>query len=586
MLDALRDQKLRWPLVLLSVLGALLLVTGCGSSGSSTSSGSAEATGASETSEPAETSGSSSSSGESEEAVSEETAQDRPFPELRVSWAAIDHLDPALAYGGGFKVVYAVYATLVAYQHANGAAGTKLVPMLAEAMPKVSADKRTYTFILRKGLRYSDGTPIKAGDIANGIERDYRMNSPAVDFYNSIEGAEKFAAEPEHGHISGIKVDDKTRTISFTLAKPRGDFLPAMALSFAAPVPTGTPARDQSVTPIPASGQYKIVSYDPGQEFVLEKNKYYTPVAGVPAGNPERVVATIVPDVTQALQKTINDETDWDEAELPSDRLGELQEKYPSQFSAYERANTEMFFMNERMKPFDDVRVRKAINYAINRNAFVKFAGGLATTTQNILPPSYPSYEKIDYYNHDIAKAKALVAEAGAVGAKVRVIGASDDPFSRAAVTYLANVLEELGMKPELKLLALSVYFDAEGDPHTNANIGWAQWNQDYPHPLDWFGVLVDGSAIQERAGNTNPSFADIPALDAKIAKLEQEPELTPQVNKEWAEVDNEAVTKYATYAPYVNLLGATFFGPKVDKECEIQLSIYGLDWTALCMKE
>jgi peptide/nickel transport system substrate-binding protein len=582
MFDASKAKKLMYPVVIVSMLGLLLVVTGCGSSGSSETAASS----ASETTASAgsETTASSDSTGESEGTAEE--AQSRPFPELKISWAAIDHLDPALAYGGGFKVVYGVYATLVAYRHANGEAGTELVPMLAEAMPKISSDQRTYTFTLRKGLKYSDGKPIEPSDIANGIERDFKMNSPAVDFYSTIEGAEKFGEHPEQGNISGIKSDDKARTISFTLVKPRGDFLPAMALSFAAPVPKGTPDRDQSVTPIPASGQYKIVSYEPGQSFVLEKNKDYTPVPGVPAGNPERVTATIVPDVNQALEKTINDETDWDEAELPSERIGELQEKYPSQFSAYERANTEMFFMNERMKPFNDVRVRKAINYAIDRNAFVKFAGGLATTTQNMLPPSYPSYEKITYYKHDIAKAKQLVEEAGAVGDKVRVIGASDDPFSRAAVTYLANVLEELGMKPELKLLALSVYFDAEGDPNTNANIGWAQWNQDYPHPLDWFGVLVDGSAIQDRAGNTNPSFANIPALNAKIAKLEGEPELTKQVNEGWAEVDREAVVKYATYAPYVNLLGATFFGPKIDKGCEIQLSIYGLDWTALCMKE
>ena len=546
-------------------LASFLALTGCGSSSSDGSTSGAST-------------GTSSSAGGG--------SAGHQFEELRVAWSAIDHLDPALSYGGGFTVAYGVYASLVEYRHANGTAGTELVPVLAEAMPKISADNRTYTFTLRQGLRYSDGKPIEASDIANGIERDFEVNSPGVGFYGNIEGAEAFERDPGHGRISGIHADDQARTISFTLVKPRGDFLSVLALPFAAPVPAGTPARDQSSSPIPASGQYRIVSYDPGRGFVLERNQHYTPVPGVPAGNPRLVKATIVSDETQALQMAISDEVDWDEAEIPSDRIGELQEKYPSQLRAYEQSNTEMFFMNERLAPFDDVRARKAVEYAIDRNAFVKFAGGLAKTTQNILPPTYPSYRKIDYYTHDLAKAKQLIAEAGASGAKVRVLGDSDNEFSRSSVTYLASVLEEIGLKPEIKLLSDSVYFDSEGDPNTKANIGWTPWFQDYPHPLDWFGVMVDGRTIQESAGNTNYSFADIPALNSRIQELEQEPELTPEVNEAWAEVDREAVVKYAVYAPYVNLLGATFFGPRVDTGCETQLAVFRFDWTAACLKE
>lgn len=564
MLFAVRSRKVRSLTAVLACLslGSLLAFTGCGSSssdGTSTSADSTAATGGSE---------------------------GHQFPELRVAWSAIDHLDPALSYGGGFTVAYGVYASLVEYRHANGPAGTELVPVLAEAMPKISADNRTYTFTLRQGLKYSDGKPIVASDIANGIERDFEVNSPGVGFYGNIEGAAAFERDPGHGHISGIRTDDQARTISFTLVKPRGDFLSVLALPFAAPVPAGTPARDQSSSPIPASGQYRIVSYDPGRGFELERNKFYTPVPGVPAGNPHLVKATIVSDETQALQMAISDEVDWDQAEIPSDRIAELQEKYPSQLRAYEQSNTEMFFMNERLAPFDDVRARKAVEYAIDREAFVKFAGGLAKTTQNILPPTYPSYRQIDYYSHDPAKAKQLIAAAGATGAKVRVLGDSDNEFSRSSVTYLASVLEEIGLEPEIKLLSDSVYFDSEGDPSTKANIGWTPWFQDYPHPLDWFGVMVDGETIQESAGNTNYSFADIPALNAKIHQLEKEPVLTPEVNEAWAEVDREAVVDYAVYAPYVNLLGATFFGPQVNTECETQLAVFRFDWTAACLKE
>jgi len=508
----------------------------------------------------------------------------RSFPELRVAWPAIDHLDPALSYGGGFTIVYGVYASLLSYRHANGPDGTELVPALAEALPKISTDGRTYTFTLRDGLHYSDGRPIKASDVRYGIERLFRVNSPGVGFYSGIEGADAFAKHPDAGHISGIAVDDAARTVTFRLTQPSGDFLSVIALPFAAPVPTGTPAKDQSTSPIPASGPYRIVSYDPSRSFVLERNPRYTAVDGVPAGNARRVTGTIVGDPSRAVELAIDDKVDWDANDVPADRIADLQRTHANQLKPYEPSDTQMFFMNERLKPFNDVRVRQAVNYAIDRDVFVKLAGGLATPTQNMLPPTYPSYRRIDYYTHDVARARRLVADAGATGTQVRVLGNSGDAFSRKAVTYLADVLQQIGLRPEIKLLDASVYFDAEGSPQTKANIGWTPWYHDYPHPLDWFGVMVDGSVIRN-TGNTNYSFVNIPALNQEIARLRGKSQLTPEVNAAWAELDRKTIVDEAAYAPFANLLKANLFGPRVDTSCTINLSVFRFDWTTACVK-
>ena len=124
-----------------------------------------------------------------------------------------DYLDPALSYTAeGWTAMYDTYIPLLTYAHANGAAGAKVVPALAESLPKISNGGKTYTLTLRKGLKYSDGTPVKASDFASTVERIFKLNSPGSPFYTGIVGAEEFA-ETKSGGIPGIKTDDKTGEI-------------------------------------------------------------------------------------------------------------------------------------------------------------------------------------------------------------------------------------------------------------------------------------------------------------------------------------------------------------------------------------
>ena len=157
-----------------------------------------------------------------------------------------DYLDPQLSYTaeGWTAMLEHLHPAARPTPTPNGKAGSKVVPGLAKAMPKISNGGKTYTLFLRKGLKYSDGTPVKASDFPATVERLFKLNSGGSPFYTDIVGAEKFA-ETKSGGIPGIKANDKTGEIVINLTGPRGTFTNELAILFVAPVPQGTPAKDR-----------------------------------------------------------------------------------------------------------------------------------------------------------------------------------------------------------------------------------------------------------------------------------------------------------------------------------------------------
>src|SRR5207248_5936397 len=215
-------------------VGFALLAAGCGSSKKS-SSGTSTAT---------------STSGGG-------TSKAKTFPNFRLAYdTGIDYLDPGLSYTvEGWSIMWNVYLPLLGYKHLNGPAGATIVPYLAQDLPKVSSDGKTYTLTLRKGLKYSDGTPVKATDFPATIERDFKVDSPGVGFFGNIVGAAQFG-KTKKGHISGITANDKTGEITIKLTAPQGDFQNILATTFAAPVPAASVPKDQSTHPLPSTGPY------------------------------------------------------------------------------------------------------------------------------------------------------------------------------------------------------------------------------------------------------------------------------------------------------------------------------------------
>jgi peptide/nickel transport system substrate-binding protein len=511
------------------------------------------------------------------------STKQKTFANFRVVYdTGLDYLDPGLSYTvQGWQAMWNVYLSLLGYKHVAGPDGATLVPALATDMPQISADGKTYKLTLRSGLKYSNGTPVKATDFKYAIKRLFLVDSPGVGFFTNIVGADKFS-KTKKGDIAGITADDATGAITVKLNAPQGDFQNILATIFATPVPAGTPAKDQSTTPIPSTGPYQIQSYKPNRSFVLIRNPNFQPTANVPATNPDKITVTIVADDSAALQQVINGQADYDFHPIPVDRLGTVQSKYGAQLKVYTPANTYYFFMNERTPPFDKLQVRQAVNYGIDRNALVRLYGGLATPTENILPPTYPQYQIHKFYPYNLAKAKQLIKAAGATGASVTVWG-SNRETSKKPVAYLADALNKIGLKASLKIIDASIYWTTIGNQATKAQIGFADWFQDYPHPLDWFDVLLNGERITQTHNNNYSDFND-PAVNKEIDALKKEPTLTSAVNARWAALDAK-VMKEAAWAPYINRQFTDFFGTNIDTSCYINHVLYDFDFSRICMK-
>jgi peptide/nickel transport system substrate-binding protein len=512
----------------------------------------------------------------------------KTYPLLRVIWDAPDYMDPALAYTvAAWQVNNYVYEGLVGYKHESGKAGAQLVPYLAEAMPKISADGKKLTFKLRDGLKYSDGTDVKASDFRASIERLFKVDSPGVGFFSNISGVSGSSgfAETKKGHITGIVTNDANRTIDISLDAPQGDILYILGTQFAAIVPANTPPSDQSTKGIPSTGPYMIQNYVPSRSFTVVRNpNYNNQIPTMPSGNPDKVVGKIITDPVAAYQQVVSDKSDYDFQVVPNDRLPEAQSKYKDQLRIYTSPNTYYYALNNKLPPFNNIKARQAVQYGIDRDAIISGVyGGLGKPTQNFLPPDYPQFKKIDTYSFDLAKAKQLVQQSGQAGATVDVYGPNEDP-SKSSTEYLANQLGKIGFKPKLHLLSHQVYFQTIGNQATKAQAMFTDWYQDYPHPLDWFDVLLNGNRITQ-THNNNPGNVDVKSVNAEIEALKKEEQITPEVNDRWAKVDRDLVVTNATTVPYMNRSQTDFFSTKVDMSCYVFHLLNQWDWGVSCMK-
>jgi peptide/nickel transport system substrate-binding protein len=534
--------------------------------------------------------GGSSSSNKTSGSAGAQKTVDKTFPTLKVVWGDTDYMDPGLSYRlESWQLFQNIYETLVIKQHKAGAAGAKLVPGLAQSMPASNKAGTDYKFTLRKGLKYSDGSPIKASDFKATIIRDFKLNSPGIGFYSNIVGIDACEKTPTKcSAISGITADDGAGTIDIKLKSPESDFLYVLSLYFSAPVPASTPQTVQTNPPPAASGPYYITSFAPHKTFTIKRNPHWKKgsIPAQPDGNPDTVQAQIMTDEAASAQQVINSKADYDENLLPTDRLADLQKKYGSQIRFFTTPSTYYFFMNQRLAPFNNLKARQAVNYAIDRNQLVKLRGGLGKTTENFLPPTYPQYKKIATYNYNLAKAKALVQQSGTKGQKVTVYTIGDDQVDKAWGEYLQGVLKSIGWNAGIRELGSGNYFTIVGNQATKAQIGFTDWFEDYPYPSDWFNVLLNGDRITQ-IHNNNYGNVDIASANKAMAKLAALPPAEANstgTNTAWAKLDHDLMVKYAATAPFLNAVLTSFFSSRMDMRCDVITDNYD-DFSQFCLK-
>jgi len=504
---------------------------------------------------------------------------------LRATYAAFPELDPTVAATAeAWTAMYNTYLPLLTYAHANGEAGTEVVPALAEDLPKISEDGKTYTLKLLKGLEYSDGTPVKASDFEATVERIFEMNSYGAAFYTGIVGAEKFA-ETKRGGIPGIETDDKTGEIVIHLTEPRGTFTDELATLYTAVLPADTPAKVLTREPPPATGPYEIVEVEQGRGWSYRRNPAWEKnnaelMSDLPGGHVNAIDVAVVRNKTTSVNEIERGKSEWMQAILPADLYSKVKDRYEgTQFRVERPLNVYYFWMNMTQSPFDDLKVRQAVNYAIDSAALERIYSGSMTAAHQILPEGMPGYEPIDLYPHNMAKAEALIKQADPAEREVTVWTDNESPNDEAGA-YYANVLEKLGFDVNLKTINGDVYFGLIANPSTpDLDTGWANWFSEYPHPNSYFEPQFSSKSI----GSTNLAHLDDQKIDAKIAKLSKE-QLGSEQEDEYAELDRE-VMELAPYAPYGTNTVSTFVSRDIDLDGVIFNPIFGQDLTSFQRK-
>ena len=455
------------------------------------------------------------------------------------------------------------YDSLVTFEPTAGPDGLRLVPDLSLEVAVPSDGGRTYSFLVRPDIHYSNGASLKASDFRRGIERLFAIGSPGADYYSGLVGAGACAARPEHCNLSqGVITDDNTGSIVFHLTAPDPDFLYKLTVAaFGAPVPPGTPDRDLGFKPLAGTGPYRVISATPNQ-VIFERNPYFREWshAAQPDGNPDKIfwlTSSSNAEIVKDIQKgTVN----WTWDSLPPAELQALQAEYPSQVHSTPGFFVEFIPFNTRIAPFDSLLAREALNYAIDRRKIVEMYGGptVATPTCQPLIPGLLGYERYCPYTLDpgpsatwsapnLALAQKLVDESGTKGDEVTVWGSPDEgtiPPQEAA--YVTQLLRKLGYNARLRMVPIgsitasmwaSFQISVDGD-----------WGPDYPDPSSYLPQFFgcDG-------GDSNGYYCN-PALDREMSEATQlELQGPSQAGPTWAAVDH-ALTSQAVWVPTVNL--------------------------------
>lgn len=487
---------------------------------------------------------------------------------LRVGYPGFpDYIDPQLSYTTeGWTATYDTYIPLLTFRHADGRAGSDVVPGLAKRLPRVSDDRKTYTLFMRRELMYSDGTPVQASDFEHAIERLFRTGSGAIPFYRDIVGVRQFQ-RTRRGGIRGIVTNDATGRVVIHLRRPLSTFANLLALPFAAPVPSDTPMRDLTFRPPPATGPYVITDIDPrGWTYIRNpaweaRNARLMP--RLPRGHVDRIEVRIVRNADARLRQVIEGRLDWAVGQIPADRYAELQREYGgSQLRTEPTLSTYYFWMNTTKAPFSDLRVREAANYAVDRTVLAEIYAGQLVPSQQILPPGMPGYRQYALFPYDLEKARRLVAAADPADRTVTVWADSGSPDREAAAYYRAQ-LQNIGLRASLKFVGSLSYFTEIGNRSTpDLDTGWANWFADYPHPDDFFQPTLLGTSILP-FNNGNFAQLAVPALDSQIEKLSRRP-LGPAQERSYATLDRRYMER-APWVPYGSLTLSTFVSKRVD---------------------
>jgi ABC-type transport system substrate-binding protein/class 3 adenylate cyclase len=501
-------------------------------------------------------------------------------------------LDPAL--GSEAQISYATCANLVTYPDKPAPEGSRVVPEVAEAVPIPTADGTTYTFKIRHGFRFSppSNEAVTAMTFKSTIERvtNPQMKSPNAAVFSGIVGYHAYVTGKARA-LSGIVARGSTLTIK--LSQPDGAFLADLAYGFACAVPRDTPADPGGINDIPSAGPYYIASYTSRQQFVLRRNPNYH---GDRPHRFDQIVFAIGVDPSRALDEIEAGKADYAIDGLPREAGPRLESEY-GPGSKLARAGHQQYFispalgerwlqMNTSRPLFSNVRLRRAVNYAIDRQALV--AQGLrfqevnpfnaGAPTDDYMPPVTVGATDSHLYplnGPDLTRAKRL---AGPVHATAIMYTPNVPPWLQEA-QIIRRDMKPLGIDVQVRDFPIGDFFarlSRRGEPFDLAVSG-------YSFPPDPVQILesFDGSTIGP-TNNINLSYFNDPVFNRKLKAVAKMSGAT-----RYRAAGRLALELELDDAPAAAIAWNTsrdFFSARIG--CQVYQPVYGMDLAALCLRK
>jgi ABC-type oligopeptide transport system substrate-binding subunit len=490
----------------------------------------------------------------------------------------IDYTDPALSYlSTGWELEYATCLKLVNYPDLNGPRSSQLIPEAAAGFPKVSNNGKTYDFTVNASFtKFSDGSPVTAASFKAAIDRiaDPKMQSPAGAFISDVVGANKTP-------VSGVQVKGKHLIITTTHAAP--DLMARLAMPFFCAIKPDLPRDPNGVNTPASAGPYYVASRTPNKSIVLKTNPYYK---GKRPHNATEIDYTIGNSLDATYLRVQSGQTDYASSGIPPAAYAEAAQKYginKGQFWVKPLLSTAYMAFNTSRGIFkNNVALRKAVNYAIDRRALLSQSGYLAgKRTDQILPPGMAGFRDADLYplkGSNLKMAQKLAQ--GHTGDGNVVLYENNRGASPLRAQIIQFNLKQIGLNVDVHLLPRAVQLEKEGTRGEPFDIADESWGADYADPYDFVNVLLDGDNIQD-ANNNNFAYFNDPTFNKRMAQASL---LSGDARySAYGNLDVAIMQQGVPWAPRSNannrMLVSKRFG------CFTYSPIYTVDLAAACLK-
>jgi ABC-type transport system substrate-binding protein len=482
-------------------------------------------------------------------------------------------LDPALTVfrvGWGSPHWYGTCATLMAFRDAPAPDGFQVEPEAAAGPPEVSRDGRTYTFTVRKGLRFSDGTPLTAKNFHHALGRVLHpvMRSP---------NAERLADVKD--------VDSSRWRLRIELRKPSADLATRLAFWYACPVPLGFPVDPAGVPLMVSSGPYYVADYEPDKRIVLERNPHYR---GRRPSTIDRFLITFGGTIEENIEAVADGRADILGNEIPTEFRSGLARRFgvnKSQLFRVRGIAIRMLVLNTSRSLFrDNVALRKAVNLALDRPALLRVSGSTSVAnelTDQILTrwmPGWVDHRLYPLEGPNLGLAARLADGNQRRGKAILWTSLAENALDQAEV--IKRNLREIGLEVEVQSFSTAVFNARAGVPGAPYDLSLGTTLLGYPDPANVIVRLLGGENARKPSGNENGARFDVPEYNKRMATANR---LTGTARfQAFSRLDADIMRREAPWAPINQHSSWLLVSKRVG--CLEMHPVFRIDFAAICL--